>query len=612
MTGAGLLLLFYFRGAQTLDEGWYLNAAHMVQQGHRPYLDFNYTQGPVMPYLFSLLFAIIPYGLAGGRFLVLCFTILTWGATLLLSWRLYGEKSALLTLWMLNLGILAIGQYTYVATYAPTGFFLLLGVYFWLASSWRWRYLAAALILALAVGIRISVLPILFLFFLAIITTHKISTPQKALIVGGGIGALLVIFAPFVIQSADMVWYNLIGFHTDRITFAQRIDVWKYVLKLSALLFLPFWILGVASLGTERSWFKKRLESQQWLLLIILSLFFVHLIPRTTAVYYHALQYPLMSILMGAWLEPIICRGLVRRWKLAVAVIVTVAAIISQAAAPPHYRSLNLAYDPYQDLARWRQFFEGQVKNSCKTEMVTFTPILAVASGVSLPHGLEMGIFSYRPTWNAEKSRDFHSVDNPILADLLQHSSIAAFSDFTQERLLYGDVDEIRGILQKEYRLSKTFPHLCPDIGAINIYLQPGCLIAKPQHPLHISWQNGLALQGLSWESAQNQTELALFWQAPPQRMNKDYTVFIHLLDEQGKLIFGYDERPCHDTCPTSSWRPGEIIRDEHWLSLTLPQSDNYQLEIGLYDEQVQRLPLRQGGDSLILPLADVIQPYPG
>ena len=608
LVGASALLLFYFKGAQTLDEGWYLNAAHLVQQGYRPYLDFNYTQGPVMPYLFSLLFAIIPYGLAGGRFLILCFTILTWGVALLLSWRLYGAKAALLTLWMLDIGVLAIGQYTYVATYAPTGFLLLFGVYLWLASRWRWRYLAAALILSLAVGIRISVLPVLFLFFLAILIDSNVSTKQKALIVGVGIGALLVIFVPFVAQSADRVWYNLIGFHTDRITFSQRIGVWKYVLKLSILLFLPFWILGVASLWTERSWFRNRMESQQWLLLIILSLFFVHFIPRTTAVYYHALQYPLMSILMGAWLEPIVCRGLPRCWKLGVAVIFAVAAVVSQVAAPPHYRSLNLNYAPYQDLARWRRFFDNQVENSCKTEMVTFTPILAVESGVSLPHGLEMGIFSYRPTWDVEKSLHYYSVNNPILDDLLQQSSIAAFSDFTQDRLLYGDLDEIQRTLRSEYRLTKTFPHLCPDIGAINVYLQPGCLAARPQHPLHVSWQNELTLQGLSWVSTRNQTELALFWQSPPKQMDKDYTVFIHLLNEQGELVFGYDERPCHDTCPTSSWRPGEIIRDEHWLNLP-PVKEGYRLEIGLYDEQVQRLPLSQGGDALILSLADIIQP---
>jgi len=607
--GAVLLLLFYFWGAQTLDEGWYLNASHLARQGQRVYLDFNYTQGPVLPYLYGLLFDFIPYGLAGGRFIVLVFTILAWGMAVRLSWRLFGKNAALFTLMMLVAGIMAIGQYTYVATYALTSFFLLTGIYLWLASSWRWHYLAAALFLALAVGVRISTLPVLFLFFVAVLLDANVSRKVKALSIFVGIATLSAIFAPFVIPAPDLVWYNLIGYHTDRVTFAQRLEIWRYVGKLTLLLFSPFWLLGLLALRTKRSWWKRNLSPQSWILAVIMALFVVHFIPRTTAAYYHVLQYPLMTVLMGAWLDAIFKEITSRRNKIIIAAIISLAVISSQILALPHYRPLNFHYFPYQDLARWQRFFDEQVADSCKGEMVTFTPILAVESGMEPSPGLEMGIFSYRPTWETEKSLHYNSVNNPVLVNLLQNSDIVAFTDFTQDRLLYGDLSEINHTLATKYRLTKTFPHICPLSGDVNVYLASGCFVGGPEHPLQVKWENGLELQGISWDTGDEQSELALFWKAPAQAMTKDYTVFIHVLDEQGQLVFGYDERPCHDSCPTSSWQPHEVLRDEHRLDFSPPQQGNYRLEIGLYDEQVQRLPLAQGGDALILPLNEVLSP---
>jgi hypothetical protein len=53
-------------GALNQDEGWYLYAAQSVCEGKMPYRDFFYTQGPVMPYVYSV-FAPI-----GSLFHLLC------------------------------------------------------------------------------------------------------------------------------------------------------------------------------------------------------------------------------------------------------------------------------------------------------------------------------------------------------------------------------------------------------------------------------------------------------------------------------------------------------------------------------------------------------------
>ena len=59
------------------DEGWYLYAAKMVNEGAIPYVDFAFTQGPVLPYVYSMLHPVIDaLGVAGGRLLTTWFGVL--------------------------------------------------------------------------------------------------------------------------------------------------------------------------------------------------------------------------------------------------------------------------------------------------------------------------------------------------------------------------------------------------------------------------------------------------------------------------------------------------------------------------------------------------------
>ncbi len=77
--------------------------------------------------------------------------------------------------------------------------------------------------------------------------------------------------------------------------------------------------------------------------------------------------------------------------------------------------------------------------------------------------------------------------------------------------------------------------------------------------------------------------ELSLTWQCL-QRMDKDYTVFVHIIDEQQRIWGQEDIGPVHGTYPTSQWKEGEIIEDTHsvQLSYEAPPGE-YQIEVGFY-----------------------------
>ena len=90
---------------------------------------------------------------------------------------------------------------------------------------------------------------------------------------------------------------------------------------------------------------------------------------------------------------------------------------------------------------------------------------------------------------------------------------------------------------------------------------------------------------------------LVLYWQTPA-RLSTDYTVFVHLLDDSGTIRGQGDGRVLGGFYPTTAWDAGEIVADEHWITVepdTPPGS--YRLIVGLYDlASGQRLSVEPGG----------------
>lgn len=89
--------------------------------------------------------------------------------------------------------------------------------------------------------------------------------------------------------------------------------------------------------------------------------------------------------------------------------------------------------------------------------------------------------------------------------------------------------------------------------------------------------------------------DLHFVWQAM-QTPRFDYSLFVHLLDEQGTTQAQLDWQP-RDYAgprPMSGWRPDEVLHDAQQLSIpvTLP-AGRYQLVLGVYNWQTgERLPL--------------------
>jgi len=94
---------------------------------------------------------------------------------------------------------------------------------------------------------------------------------------------------------------------------------------------------------------------------------------------------------------------------------------------------------------------------------------------------------------------------------------------------------------------------------------------------------------------------LTLYWRAK-QEMRESYKIFVHLLDSEDLVRAQHDAVPANWTRPTTGWLPGELLTDVHELALDpeMPPGE-YQLEVGLYDEQSgDRLPLLDGAGRVV------------
>ena len=97
---------------------------------------------------------------------------------------------------------------------------------------------------------------------------------------------------------------------------------------------------------------------------------------------------------------------------------------------------------------------------------------------------------------------------------------------------------------------------------------------------------------------------VTLLWHAQAET-SESYTVFVHLVGEDGRLVAQHDGTPVFGTCPTWTWKPGDRLLDRHDLTVPAGATGRGTLVVGLYHSQtLQRQCFADGRDAI--PLAAV------
>ncbi|MBI4299796.1 MAG: glycosyltransferase family 39 protein [Chloroflexi bacterium] len=143
---------------------------------------------------------------------------------------------------------------------------------------------------------------------------------------------------------------------------------------------------------------------------------------------------------------------------------------------------------------------------------------------------------------------------------------------------------------------------LMPPLVIGPAYTRPPALTEAnlPQDIIRLDATLGEQLQLLGYRLETQQArsgqivKLKLYWKGL-RKMDKDYSAFVHIIGDDGKIAGQEDRYPGRGLYPTSRWLPGEIIEDEfepRLLSINAPFEAP--IEAGLYQLQTyERLPAK-------------------
>jgi len=156
------------------------------------------------------------------------------------------------------------------------------------------------------------------------------------------------------------------------------------------------------------------------------------------------------------------------------------------------------------------------------------------------------------------------------------------------------------------------------DLGSVEVKGRERSFTLPPiEYPLDFRLGEVVRLLGYDLEPMKVESggslHLILYWQAL-STMETSYTVFIHLLDEEGDLRGQRDSIPGGGSLPTTGWVSGEVITDGYDISIAsdAPPGE-YALLLGMYEAvSGKRLPVYDGagngvGDSLSLEGVEVV-----
>jgi hypothetical protein len=104
-------------------------------------------------------------------------------------------------------------------------------------------------------------------------------------------------------------------------------------------------------------------------------------------------------------------------------------------------------------------------------------------------------------------------------------------------------------------------------------------------------------LLGYSLEQDSLAASVTLYWQAI-RRPDFDYSVFVHLVDQDGELVGQQDHAPgASSGRPPTTWAESEVIADEHRISLLRAVQGDLSFLVGVYNWATgERLPVSVDG----------------
>ncbi len=470
----GLSTANLFLGDLNQDEGWYLYAAKQVASGEILYRDFMFTQGPVLPVVYGVLFPIIgKLGVAGGRLITALFGL---GAVGMAAWlaarsaKRFSRTAALCALILAGVNVYQSYFTTIVKTYSLCAFFLTAGfVALSFANGKRGASGAfwGGFLLALAACTRLSAGIALPLAGLWLIWNRKKVFPIAWIAFGLGGGFVLALaLGSFFVMAPENTHFALLGYHTGRSSgglvhllalkagFVSRFVQAYFLFAAGCVLAFIFRrhhrhvrdrdLRGPDSrprltellkqANEEETPFAHSLISLLWVAGAAITL--VHFVAPFPYDDYQVIVFPVLAAALAATLVPRCPEKVLLRVVWAVLLISAAAAFSSPVNQSWLVRGRDRIWWTFKEtpdlLALQKAGAQIRERLGEDDLLLTQDIYLAIEAGANVPHGLEMGPFSYYPEMSRARAETLNLLNKEMLIELLSEApaSVAAFSGY--------------------------------------------------------------------------------------------------------------------------------------------------------------------------------------
>ena len=427
-------------GAVNQDEGWYLYAARLVGEGKVPYRDFFFTQGPVLPYIYSFMPV---HGLLSGRLVTFAFSVFSVLVAVAFARRLVSKESrnavSLAVFAMLACNLYHMYFTSIPKTYALGTLFVMLG---FLLLSYRWNFLAAVSF-AFASGTRISLVLILGVVGVGLLVT-RFRTLQWLWFGFGGIFGLFLVYGFFAIDGESLKGLLAAqAYHAGRGGFDPFFAVGavcrlaRGYLAAGAMMFAAIALGKFRRLPGDIGSMASGSIGLRWI--AALSFAAVFLLQLSAPFPYDDYQVPLMPLLAVLIAVPFAERSVLCGDAMRYLFPVLVSGMCA-IASPLLQDWMTNGQDRFWSLKKDRSEL-SQMRDVARkletmdpggTMLLTQDLYLAVEMGRKVPEGLEMGPFSYFPNLSDAEAMSINVMNTQRMESLLRSAPcrLAAFSGY--------------------------------------------------------------------------------------------------------------------------------------------------------------------------------------
>ncbi|MBQ3098702.1 MAG: hypothetical protein IJC66_11170, partial [Kiritimatiellae bacterium] len=461
-------------GGVNQDEGWYLYAARLVGEGKVPYRDFFFTQGPVLPYIYSIMPV---HGLLSGRLVTFAFSVFSVLVAIAFARRLVSKESrnavSLAVFAMLACNLYHMYFTSIPKTYALGTLFVMLG---FLLLSYRWNFLAAVSF-AFASGTRISLVLILGVVGVGLLVT-RFRTLQWLWFGVGGMFGLFLVYGFFAVDAESLKGLLAAqAYHAGRGGFDPFFAAGAVCRLARGYLAAGAVMFAAIALGKRTTYdlINAVSDSRRLRWMAGMSFAAVFLLQLSAPFPYDDYQVPLMPLLAVLIAVPfaersVFCGNAMRcLFPVLVSGMCAIASpLLQDWMTNGQDRFWSLKKDR-SELAQMRDVARRlETMDPDGTMLLTQDLYLAVEMERKVPEGLEMGPFSYFPGLSDSEANSINVMNTRRMESLISSApcKLAAFSGYgfaisvpKGDETKKAVQNRFRELLASEYEKISEVPH---------------------------------------------------------------------------------------------------------------------------------------------------------